>query len=290
MFETNSIQIIRLDSAYRDWACRLLEQEWEDTIVVTRGRPIDAAKLPGFVALRGDRPVGLTTYQIEHSSCEIVSLNSLQPRLGIGSSLVMAIREVAIAAKCDRLWLITTNDNLRALRFYQQRGFALTALHKNAISYSRQIKPSIPQVGLDRIPIRDEIELEMFLSTGAEKPAISGFHHIQIKIPNGKGEVARDFYCKLLGLTEIETPDNQKSLHGFWVRIGDLKLQIQVISDMAETTTNSRLAFYVTNLRDWRGRLGKEGIMFEELTLIPGRDYIRFRDPFGNWIEFLEVT
>ncbi|HEX7715028.1 MAG TPA: GNAT family N-acetyltransferase, partial [Bacillota bacterium] len=64
---------------------------------------------------------------------------------------------------CQRLWLITTNDNLAAIRFYQLRGFVLVALHRDAIAQSRKLKPEIPLRGIDGIPIRDEIELEVVL-------------------------------------------------------------------------------------------------------------------------------
>ena len=73
------------------------------------------------------------------------------------------VRAAAVAAGCRRLWLITTNDNLPALRFYQRRGFVLAALHRDAIAASRRLKPQIPLLGLDNIPIRDELELEMAL-------------------------------------------------------------------------------------------------------------------------------
>ena len=66
-------------------------------------------------------------------------------------------------AGCRRVWLITTNDNLRALRFYQRRGFRLVAVHPNALARSRELKPSIPEIGLDGIPLRDELELELTL-------------------------------------------------------------------------------------------------------------------------------
>jgi hypothetical protein len=59
--------------------------------------------------------------------------------------------------------LITTNDNTKALRFWQKRGFRLAAVHRNAVEKSRKIKPEIPLTGNDGIPIKDEIELEMAL-------------------------------------------------------------------------------------------------------------------------------
>jgi ribosomal protein S18 acetylase RimI-like enzyme len=84
-------------------------------------------------------------------------------RMGGGTSLIKAVRTVAISNKCRRIWLITTNDNLPALHFYQRRGFTMAALHHNAIDLSRNLKLEIPLTGIDGIPIRDEIEIEFIL-------------------------------------------------------------------------------------------------------------------------------
>jgi len=77
--------------------------------------------------------------------------------------MLEAVAAVAREEGCRRVWLITTNDNLRALRFYQRRGFHLVAMHPNALARSRELKPSIPEIGLDGIPLRDELELELSL-------------------------------------------------------------------------------------------------------------------------------
>jgi len=113
-----------------------------------------------------DEPAALVTYRINGNKCEIVTLNCLVEGAGIGSALIDTVREMAISAHCKRLWLITTNDNTKALRFYQKRGFSLVAIYPNALEQSRQLKPEIPLVGNDGIPIRDEIELEFSLSGG----------------------------------------------------------------------------------------------------------------------------
>jgi hypothetical protein len=39
----------------------------------------------------------------------------------------------------------------------------LVAVHRNALDISRELKPEIPQLGIDGVPLRDEIELEMML-------------------------------------------------------------------------------------------------------------------------------
>jgi DNA-3-methyladenine glycosylase I len=105
----------------------------------------------------------LVTYRIEGEACEIVSLDSTIETIGIGSALIQAVRDTAASAGCKRLWLVTTNDNMAALRFYQKRGFVLVAVHRNALDESRRLKPEIPLVGIDGIPLRDEIELELSL-------------------------------------------------------------------------------------------------------------------------------
>ncbi|MDI6807555.1 MAG: GNAT family N-acetyltransferase [Candidatus Eisenbacteria bacterium] len=158
-----TFEIRELNESHKDWARHLLEEWWGSSKIVTRGRIHDADALPGFVAVEESRPVGLVTYRIENKECEIVSMNSLVGGKGVGSALIANVRDVATRAQCSRLWLITTNDNLAALRFYQKRGFVLAAVHRNALQESRKLKPTIPMVGLDGIPLRDEIELEILL-------------------------------------------------------------------------------------------------------------------------------
>jgi DNA-3-methyladenine glycosylase I len=159
----NQFEIRPLQAGDRLWVAHLLQEHWGSPQVVSRGRVHSADQLPGFIALQAAKQVGLVTYHIEGDACEIVSLDSLVEGIGIGAALIEAVKDAALAAGCTRLWLITTNDNLHALRFYQKHGFVLAALHRNALEVSRRLKPQIPLAGLDGIPLRDEIELEMRL-------------------------------------------------------------------------------------------------------------------------------
>lgn len=152
-----------LAPADASWIASLMTEWWGAPIVVAHQTTYLPHELPGFIALDNEIPVGLLTYHLDGTACEIVTLNSLREGQGIGSALIEAAAEAARQAGCQRLWLITTNDNLHALRFYQKRGFVLAALHANAVTRSRQIKPEIPLVGNDGIPIRDELELVLTL-------------------------------------------------------------------------------------------------------------------------------
>ncbi len=150
-------------NTHKAWARKLLEDNWASCSVVSRGRIHRADLLPGFVAAINNNPLGLLTYHVSVREFEIVTLNSLREGIGIGTLLVDAARASARQAGCKRLWLITTNDNLAAVRFYQKRGFELVAVHRGAVEESRKLKPEIPKTGRNGIPIRDEIELEIRL-------------------------------------------------------------------------------------------------------------------------------
>ncbi len=151
-----------LQSSDAAWVNRLVAEQWGADFVVAHGAIYYPRDLPGFAAYAGSERIGLVTYRVEGDACEIVTLDSLRPGLGVGTALIEAVKTAAQARRCRRLWLITTNDNLNALRFYQKRGFVLVAVHRNAVEEARQYK-AIPPIGSDGIPIRDEIELEMIL-------------------------------------------------------------------------------------------------------------------------------
>jgi RimJ/RimL family protein N-acetyltransferase len=131
--------------------------------VVSRGKTHHPAELPGFIVLIDDQWVGMITYHIVGDNCEVVTIDSVLPGIGIGTVLMKKVIDAALEAQCMRLWIITTNDNLNALKFYQKLGFVLVAVHPNAMEVTRKLKPGIPQIGMNGIPLRDELELEMRL-------------------------------------------------------------------------------------------------------------------------------
>jgi ribosomal protein S18 acetylase RimI-like enzyme len=139
------------------------KENWGDEFVIAHGVIYYPDTLDGFVAFEDDEWIGEITYCFSGNDCEIVSLDSLHEGQGIGTMLVDKAIKEARAKGCQRVFLITTNDNLNALGFYQKRGFELVAVHRGALNESRKIKPSIPLIGNDGIPLRDEIELEMWL-------------------------------------------------------------------------------------------------------------------------------
>ncbi|GLY85475.1 GNAT family N-acetyltransferase [Actinoallomurus iriomotensis] len=143
------------------WVRTLFTERWGGVVSVSRGVAHDTTTLPGFVARLDGRRAGVATYRIAGRECELVTLDSVRKGAGVGTALIDAVAEAARVAGAVRLWLVTTNDNLPALRFYQRYGFDLVAVHHDAVARSRALKPAIPAIGHDGIPIRHELELEL---------------------------------------------------------------------------------------------------------------------------------
>lgn len=139
------------------------KKNWGDEFVVAHGVIYRPDTLEGFIAYDGPAWVGGITYAFSDGECEIVSLDSEREGQGLGTKLLNAVVDEAQKQSCRRVFLITTNDNLNALGFYQKRGFALVKIYRGAVNESRKIKPGIPDIGMNNIPLRDEIELEIVL-------------------------------------------------------------------------------------------------------------------------------
>lgn len=153
----------RITPPDRPWVNSLKDEHFNGAeFIVTRGRRVYPVDLSGFYAeaLSGER-VGFTSYEVRNEICEIVTLNAFKKYQGIGTGLVDAVITEGRSQKWKKIWLITTNDNLDAIRFYQKRGFVIAKTHVDSIASSRKLKPSIPLTGNFGIPIRDEIEMEV---------------------------------------------------------------------------------------------------------------------------------
>lgn len=140
-----------------------IARRWGTPRIVTRAREHDARDLPGFVLREGGKLVGALTVSIEGPECEVVTIDAAVEGRGIGTALLARAEQYAISRGCDRMWLVTTNDNLRALYFYQRQGYRIMAVHRDAVTRSRDMRPHVPEVAANGIPIHDELELEKAL-------------------------------------------------------------------------------------------------------------------------------
>lgn len=166
--EAPTLQIRPLQRDERAWVEQRIEQVFGGSIVVARGVPYEPARLPGRVAVLGEQRVGLVTWHVHSHDWEVVSLDAIHSNQGIGTALMDEVEATAQRLGARRIWFVVTNDNIKALRFYQKRGYRIVAVHRDAVDETRRLKPSLPLTGYDQIPIHDEIELEKRFSKNKE--------------------------------------------------------------------------------------------------------------------------
>lgn len=153
-----------IEQADKPTVTRLLTQDWgaPHVYAVALGGVVDASALPGWVAEDAGEVVGLLTYLLEGTTVDLVTINSYRSG-GIGTALVEELTSEARGLGAELIRVTTTNDNTDALRFYQRRGFRLSALRPGAVEKARLAKPEIPELGQHDIPIRDELDLILTL-------------------------------------------------------------------------------------------------------------------------------
>ncbi|MFY0518588.1 GNAT family N-acetyltransferase [Lysinibacillus sp. UGB7] len=158
------MSIVLIQQLPQQKVLQFFKEHWGSTEMVISSGIYDCSQLDGFAYVDEDQTImGLVTYIIRGETCEIISLDSIDGGKGVGSLLVQAVEKNAAQNDCIMMTLITTNDNLPALRFYQKRGYHLVEILQNAVELARANKPEIPLIGDQGIPIRDEIVLNKTL-------------------------------------------------------------------------------------------------------------------------------
>lgn len=145
----------------RDEVADFIVKHWGSMKVMSCGKAYFPHELEGLIQRTDGKIVGLLTMREDDGGLEVLTLNSTLEGRRIGSSMMLSAIDVARDRGLKRIWLTTTNDNLRAIGFYQRLGFRLTEIHPGAVDEARKIKPEIPEVGRDGIPIHDELVLEL---------------------------------------------------------------------------------------------------------------------------------
>jgi N-acetylglutamate synthase-like GNAT family acetyltransferase len=165
------VAVRSLASGDQNWAMELLTMHFASACMVSRGTLHDTRVLPALLAERDGLPVGLLVHAVAGADCEVVALVATQAREGIGRRLVETLTHQARQMGWQRLWAVTTNDNLPAIGFYNAVGWRLVGVHQGAVNLARQLKPQIPLVGRNGVRIEDELEFELRLTNGDRSSA-----------------------------------------------------------------------------------------------------------------------
>nr|DAF88950.1 MAG TPA: acetyltransferase domain containing protein [Siphoviridae sp. ctSA812] len=157
------MELQKINQDNRERINQFIIHQWFTMQMVVHGESINLGEADGWYACDNNEIIGLVTYHIAGNEMEILSLDSLIENKGTGTALLHQALLDAKNAGLTRVRLITTNDNLHALRYYQKRGFDIIGFNYNALDEARKIKPEIPLTGMDGIPLKHEIELELLL-------------------------------------------------------------------------------------------------------------------------------
>lgn len=144
------------------WVKKVFQDQWSGDFIISVGKKHYPKDLLGIIAEEKGKRLGLLTYEVINKQIEITSLNSFEENRGVATTLIKHLIKVAKKRGIKRVFVITDNSNLRALGFYQKRGFVIKAVYSNSFEELRKIKPQIPKISENGIPLRDEIELEYF--------------------------------------------------------------------------------------------------------------------------------
>ncbi len=158
-----TVQIKKITPEDKDAVLNIVQTYWGSEVIIAHNDIFHTSELKGMKAVEDDEITGILHYRLQDDECEILTLASTRKNRGVGTALIAEVEKIARKNGCTLLSLITTNDNLNALGFYQRRGFHLVALFPGQIAKTRQLKPGIPMIGMDNIPIRDELRLEKIL-------------------------------------------------------------------------------------------------------------------------------
>ena len=117
---------------------------------------------------------------------------------------------------------------------------------------------------------------------------IDGLDHVQVAAPPGCEREARGFYGRLLGLRELEKPEELRARGGVWFRVGEHELHIGVEQGFAPAG-KAHPGFRASNYGELRERLLAGGVEVTDDDAIPGVRRCFVADPWGNRIELISA-
>ena len=159
--EPQKYEVREIDAALREKVQPILDRTWGSPMLAVNGRLWDSRTMPGFAAISGDEILGYLLYEFHYGVCEIMVLESVAQRIGIATALIEQVMQTAKSVGVSKIIVQTSNDNTHAFRFYQRRGFTIREVRLGALDAARELKPSVPLISEDGIPLRDEIEFEI---------------------------------------------------------------------------------------------------------------------------------
>ncbi len=93
MIRMQNLNIRPITPDDKGWINKFITERWGDNFVVAHDVIYYPCELAGFVAEQDNRgKIGLVTYQIAGHRCEIMTLDSISPNIGVGTALINAVK------------------------------------------------------------------------------------------------------------------------------------------------------------------------------------------------------
>jgi ASC-1-like (ASCH) protein len=133
---------------------------WGGEPLIIHGKPYFPSNLDGLFICSKNEILGFLFYDKQPAYYEIIVFEVFQKFQGLGTFLMNEFMSIVKKEGGKKIEVMTTNDNLDALRFYQRRGFTISRIDINQLETTRALKKSCGRIGDFGIPCRDEIILE----------------------------------------------------------------------------------------------------------------------------------
>jgi aminoglycoside 6'-N-acetyltransferase I len=189
-------------------------------------------------------------------------------RHGIARRLCEAIEEWASEHGCTEFASDTFTDYFDSQRMHEALGFTET---DRVIYYRKELKTVAGEDSAD-----------------GTVPYLSGIDHVQVAIPSGEEERAREFYSGILGFQEVPKPPDLAARGGAWFRSGNKIVVHLGIDPGFQPATKAHIAFRCADYAGLLQRLQIHGVaIVPDERLFEGRAHCYVADPFGNRIELV---
>lgn len=157
------MEITRITDDNRKMLTQFIIDNWYGSIMIIKGERVDITTEDGYCIIDKNSVVAVVTYRLKNNICEITLLYTVKQRCGIGKKLVHEVTKTVRNKGGDTVMVVTTNDNIEAIAFYQKMGFDIVNIYRNSMDYVRKMRPTVPIMGENNIPLRHEIEFPIFV-------------------------------------------------------------------------------------------------------------------------------
>jgi catechol 2,3-dioxygenase-like lactoylglutathione lyase family enzyme len=120
-----------------------------------------------------------------------------------------------------------------------------------------------------------------------ERVPVVAIEHVQLAMPAGMEQAAREFYEGLLGIPEVAKPPELAKRGGAWFERGSLKVHLGVEADF-RPARKAHPALLVADLNALVDRLKQHNVKVVDDDPLEGYFRVYVADPFGNRIELME--